>query len=287
LGEVSSRDELVEPQGDVLRPIADELRASIDLIKNYAATLRAPGGSRDEDALRRCLSLLIEANAELDELVDQVLGLSQAPVGAIGVEPRPIRLSPLFRTAIGRARTRSPRHRFRLDLPAHLPPVLGDARRLRQLLANLLDNAIKYSPDGGQITISAEAAGSEVVVRISDQGLGISAEDLDHLFEQFYRGRTAPGRHIGGDGLGLAICRGIVEAHGGRIWAESPAVGQPPGQMPGATFHFTVPVATVVRPTNRAVYRMVLGLLLIAGQLAAVVDVIDSHGRGPQTHVIE
>ena len=111
------------------------------------------------------------------------------------------------------------------------------------MLGNLLDTAIKYSPDGGPISVSAEAAGGEVVVRVSDQGLGVSAEELDALFERFYRGAAARARQIQGEGLGLAICKGIIAAHGGRIWAESPAPGRPAGAGPGTTILFTLPIA--------------------------------------------
>jgi signal transduction histidine kinase len=257
------------------------------LIKDYAATLLAPDAPRDEATLRRCLSVVVDASSELEDLLDQVLDLSKAAVGALEVQPRPVQLMPLVRTAIGRASMRTPRHTLRLELPAHLPPVLADARRLGQVLGNLLDNAIKYSPDGGQITLSAETTRGEVVIRVSDGGLGVSAPELGKLFEQFYRGPMARIREIPGDGLGLAICKGIIEAHGGRIWAESPAAGLPAGTGPGTTVHFTLPIAAAARPVARELHRLLIAVLLVMGQFAGVADVVDGDGLGAETQRIE
>ena len=287
LREVSSAKELIGPRGEFLGTVAHELRSTLGVIKDYAATLLAPDAPRDEATLRRCLSTVVDASSELEELLDQVLDLSKVAVGALDVQPRPVRLTPLVRTAIGRASMRTRRHRLRLDLPAHLPPVLADARRLGQVLGNLLDNAIKYSPDGGQITLSAEATGGEVIIRVSDAGLGVSAEELGRLFEQFYRGPGARTRHIPGDGLGLAICKGIVEAHGGRIWAESPARQRPAGAGPGTTVHFTLPIAATARRGARVLQHLLIAVLLVMGQFGAVADIADGDGLGAETQRLE
>ncbi|HEY3110185.1 MAG TPA: ATP-binding protein [Chloroflexota bacterium] len=233
---------------ELLGTVAHELRTPVGLIKEYAATLLAPDAPRDEETVRRCLFVVLEVSSELEELVERVRDLSKVSGGALSVAPRSMRLRPLVRTAIGRIRVRTAGHRLRLDVPAHLPRVLADPPRLRQVLGNLLENAIKYSPDGGQIRVSAEAAGGEVLVRVSDQGLGVSAEELGILFDRLYRGTAARARKIQGQGLGLAICKGIVEAHGGRIWAESPAPGRPAGAGPGTTILFTLPIAPGARP---------------------------------------
>jgi signal transduction histidine kinase len=287
LREVSSANELIGPRGEFLGTVAHELRSTLGVIKDYAATLLAPGAPRDEATLRRCLSVVVDASSELEELLDQVLDLSKVAVGALDVAPRPVRLTPLVRTAIGRASLRMPRHRLRVEVPASLPPVLADARRLGQVLSNLLDNAIKYSPDGGQITLSAEATGGEVIIRVSDDGLGVSVADLDKLFEQFYRGRRARTHQIPGDGLGLAICKGIVEAHGGRIWAESPARDLPAGAGPGTTVHFTLPIASTSRSGPRELHRLLIAVLLVMGQFGAVEDIADGDGLGVETQRLE
>jgi signal transduction histidine kinase len=147
--------------------------------------------------------------------------------------------------AVERIRVRGEAHRFASGVAASLPPVLADAHRVEQVLYNLLDNAIKYSPQGGRIAVEATVAGGEVVVSVVDEGLGIPADEIPALFERFHRGQTARARGIGGTGLGLAICKGIVEAHGGRIWAESPPTGN--GHARGTAVRFTLPVAAAAR----------------------------------------
>jgi two-component system sensor histidine kinase VicK len=114
---------------------------------------------------------------------------------------------------------------------------MADPRRIRQVLQNLLVNAIKYSPQGGKITVSCEVEPDEVIVSVADQGEGIPPEYLDKVFERFFQVDATATRRLGSSGLGLAIARGIVQAHGGRIWAES-TVGQ------GSVFRFALPLAS-------------------------------------------
>ena len=122
-----------------------------------------------------------------------------------------------------------------LDYPQDFPIVDADPQRIVQVLRNLLDNAVKYSPDGGLIIVRGEVHEEEVVISVADQGVGLAPEDLNRLFEKFFRVRSGLGHHVVGSGLGLPISRAIVESHGGRIWAES-QVGQ------GSTFYFTLPL---------------------------------------------
>jgi len=129
---------------------------------------------------------------------------------------------------------RTEAHYFVVDLPAELPLVLADSRRIRQVLQNLIGNAIKYSPRG-QITIACQVADHHVIVSVADQGEGIPARYLTKIFERFFQVDGATTRRVGGSGLGLAIARSIVEAHNGKIWAQSEA-----GQ--GSTFYFTLPL---------------------------------------------
>jgi two-component system phosphate regulon sensor histidine kinase PhoR len=119
-----------------------------------------------------------------------------------------------------------------VDLPSDLPPVLADEERIRQVVTNLVHNAIKFTPSGGEVTISAAAGEGEVIVSVRDTGVGIPANDLPRIFERFYKADHA--RSGGGTGLGLAIAKHIVQGHGGRIWAES-IEGR------GSTFYFSLP----------------------------------------------
>ena len=127
------------------------------------------------------------------------------------------------------------RHRFTTDVPAGLPAVEADPRRIRQLVDNLLTNAVKYSPEGTKVRIACLATDGAVQVSVKDQGRGIKQEDLEKIFDRFYRGEADASHTIGGAGLGLAICKTIVESHEGRIWAESE-----PGN--GSTFCFALPL---------------------------------------------
>jgi two-component system phosphate regulon sensor histidine kinase PhoR len=126
-----------------------------------------------------------------------------------------------------------------------IPDIAGDRRRLTEVLQNLLDNAIQYTPAGGQIMVSAGVDGEQVVFTVSDTGIGIPEADQPRIFERFYRVDVARSREVGGTGLGLAISKHLVEGHGGRIWVES-EVGH------GSQFHFTVPIFDIERAAPRS-----------------------------------
>jgi signal transduction histidine kinase len=126
-------------------------------------------------------------------------------------------------------------HHFLVDFPTPFPVVDADPDRIAQVLRNLLDNAVKYSPQGGLVTVRGEVRDAEVVISVADQGLGIAPEHMNRLFEKFFRIKSGLGRHVVGSGLGLPIAQTIVESHGGRIWAES-RMGE------GSTFFFTLPL---------------------------------------------
>jgi two-component system sensor histidine kinase VicK len=126
-------------------------------------------------------------------------------------------------------------HRFVLDFPSRPLWASIDAGRIEQTLRNLLGNAIKYSPEGGTITVQGSRRRDQVLIRVADQGIGIPPGDLEHIFERFYRVESEVTENVRGAGLGLSVCRGIVELHGGHIWVESqPGVG--------SDFYFTLPV---------------------------------------------
>jgi len=135
---------------------------------------------------------------------------------------------------VNRLRTQTSVHRFELAFPPDFPPVFADEERISQVLYNLLNNAVKYSPRGGTIRVGGQALDREVLVYVSDEGIGIPKEEQDHLFQRFYRVDSGLRRQTPGVGLGLYLSRAIIEAHGGRIWVESEA-----GK--GATFYFTLP----------------------------------------------
>ena len=241
--DISAEEEVDRLKDEFLSTVSHELRTPLGFIMGYGTTLLLPDAPDDRAETRRCVQVIVDASKELQELVDNLLDMAKIGAGSLDVMPDPVRLDGLVRSAVERIRIRGQAHRFHASLPRSLPPVRADAHRIEQVLYNLLDNAIKYSPDGGHVDVRARASDGEVVVSVVDEGLGIPADEMPTLFERFHRGKGARSRGIGGTGLGLAICRGIVVAHGGRIWAESPVADHRSGPPRGTAIRFTLPFA--------------------------------------------
>jgi len=174
--------------------------------------------------------------AEMDRLIEDLLDVTRIDAGRLPIEPEPHSAAALVAEAVELLRPVALERSQILEVSVaeNLPAVHADRSRVLQVLSNLVGNAVKFSPEGGRITLNCVAAGAEVRFSIADSGPGIPEEHLPRIFDRFWQAR-----HVrrGGAGLGLSIARGIVEAHGGRIWVESS-----PGA--GATFHFTLPRAT-------------------------------------------
>jgi two-component system, OmpR family, sensor histidine kinase KdpD len=182
------------------------------------------------------LKVVARATDRLEDLFDHLLDMSRIAEGALTVAPEPTRLAPLIDGVAGRLRGRSSDHPIAVAVSPALPPAMADRGRVRQVLGNLIDNAVKYSPNGGAIEIAALAEGDEIVVSVRDEGIGIPEEMLETIFDRFQRGRDPSVMKIRGVGLGLPICRGIVAAHGGRIWAER-------APERGTVVRFSLPIA--------------------------------------------
>lgn len=241
LRDISAEAEVDRLKEEFLSTVSHELRTPLGFIMGYATSLLLPDAAEDRATTRRCIQVIADASGELKELVDNLLDMTKIGAGSLEVRPAPTRLAPLVRSAVARIRIRGSQHEFAISVPASLPPINADAHRVEQVLYNLLDNAIKYSPDGGRIAVRASAGENDVQVSVLDEGVGIRGDELSSVFERFHRGSIARSRGIAGTGLGLAICRGIVEAHGGRVWAESPPVR--PGRARGTAIRFTMPIA--------------------------------------------
>ena len=162
--------------------------------------------------------------------------------GKIRLQPKAVDVNSLVREVVDRARASSDKHGLRVDLDQALPIINADPDRLIQVISNLISNAVKYSPDGGEVTVSTSAQDGQVHVAVKDQGVGIAPEFIDRLFGRYERFESNRTSQVVGTGLGLAISRQIIELHGGRIWAES-TVGM------GSTFQFTVPATPVGVPS--------------------------------------
>lgn len=235
LRDITHERETDAMKSQLLSTVSHELRTPLSSIKGFATTLLRQDVHWDEAAQRDFLRIIEEETDRLTEIIDNLLDMSQIEAGALRIDKAPTQLRTLIREVVDEMRMRTEAHWFVVDLPAELPRVLADPRRIRQVLHNLLENAVKYSK-GGQITIACEVEGENVITSVSDQGEGIPAHFLSKVFDRFFQIDGAPTRRVGGTGLGLSISRGIIEAHGGKIWVES-IVGQ------GSTFRFTLPLA--------------------------------------------
>ncbi|CAG0961287.1 two-component system, OmpR family, phosphate regulon sensor histidine kinase PhoR [Anaerolineae bacterium] len=221
-------------KSQLLSTVSHELRTPLASIKGFATTLLRQDVKWDDATQRDFLRIIEEESDRLTEIINNLLDMSQLEVGALRVEREPIQLRALIRDIVDEMRMRTEAHYFVTDLPAVLPRVHADSRRIRQVLRNLLENAIKYTK-GGQIAVMCEVENDHVLVSVSDQGDGIPPRYLSKIFERFFQVDGASTRRVGGSGLGLAISRGIIEAHGGKIWAENAAPH-------GSIFRFTLPL---------------------------------------------
>jgi PAS domain S-box-containing protein len=215
--------------------ISHELKTPVALIKGYAGTLRRPDAAWDPETLADGLAVIEEEADRLNALIDNLLDASRIQAGVFKLERSEVDLPRLAKKVVEGFRWQTVRHEFELDFPDDYPLALADEARIRQVLDNLVSNAIKYSPQGGLIRIGGWRDGSGVTIFVADQGIGIPAGEQGRLFDSFYRVDSGLRRQTKGTGLGLYLCKSIVDAHGGRIWLRSE-----PGQ--GATFFFTLPI---------------------------------------------
>jgi signal transduction histidine kinase len=238
IGEIQAQNALLQDKDqlktDFLATVAHEIRTPLTAIKgSLSLLLHDPGGFRDETRLE--FLVLAHQNVErLLRLINNYFSLARIETGQLVLDRQPVELGSFIRTAIARVQGMAQERGIQVvhHGPAGPVKVLADLDMLESVLVNLLDNAIKFSPERGVIQVNIEEAPQEVTVRVADRGAGIPPGDLPRVFERFYR-VAAPGVRVTGSGLGLHICKAILEEHGGRIWVES-QVGQ------GSTFSFTL-----------------------------------------------
>jgi two-component system sensor histidine kinase KdpD len=221
----------------LLSIVSHELRTPLATIKGHTSMLADHYRHVARGTLLEFLLDIEEETDKLTELISNLLEMSRIEAGVLQIRSQAIDLVEVVRSTIEAAQARVPGHPLRLETPGSALTVFADARRIQQILDNLLDNAAKHSEYGTPIVVRVQVVGNAARVSVEDQGRGIAPEHLDRVFEHFYQVRDYGGskQHGGGIGLGLAICRGLVEAHGGRIWVES-EVGS------GSTFYFTLPL---------------------------------------------
>ncbi|MFH1928463.1 MAG: GAF domain-containing sensor histidine kinase [Chloroflexota bacterium] len=222
-------------KAELVSILAHEMRTPLTSIKGYSTALLMEEAVFSAETQREFLEIIDEECDVLQDLIHDLLESSIIDAGLLRLDPQPVRLPSLVRSMIEDTSHRAQGIRFLIDFPESFPILDADPDRIVQVFRNLLDNALKYSPQGGLVVVRGELRESEVVISVADQGIGIAPEHLNRLFEKFFRVKSGLGRHVVGSGLGLPIARNIVESHGGLIWAES-QVGR------GSTFYFTLPL---------------------------------------------
>lgn len=226
--------EAAELKFDVVSMLSHEMRTPMASIKGYASALLLDDVDWDSEMRVEFLQT-IEAEADqLTILITELLESAAIDAGELRIDLEPVVVSQIANRVIDRISIQTDDHRFVLMFPADFPVIEADAQRIEQVLTNLIDNAVKYSPDGGLVVVRGEVQPGEAIISVVDQGIGIAPEDLNKLFERFFRASPDRRRRITGTGLGLPIADAIVRAHGGRIWAES-AIGS------GSTLSFALP----------------------------------------------
>ena len=212
--------------------VSHELRTPVALIKGYASTLRRDDAKWDRGIINDSLDVIEEEADRLSRMIDDLLDASRLQAGGLSLNRADVSIPILAERLAERFRTQSKKHTIVADFPEDCPVILADETRIEQVLSNLISNAIKYTADG-DIRINGLVRPEQIIICVSDQGPGIEARDLPHIFDRFYRSTNAV-KQTKGAGLGLYLARAIVEAHGGRIWVD-------PKPASGARICFSLP----------------------------------------------
>ena len=247
--DITERLEFEHRRDAFISAASHELRTPMTTIVGFSELLLSRNPS--EESRRKWLTRINTDSRRLTGIIDDLLNVTRIRSGKLTVQVDPVTLLPLVEEVVTGLRTTTTRHEFKAELPAKLPMVLADHDKLVQVFTNMVDNAVKYSPGGGDIVITGrhDRGGDRVVVSVVDQGVGIAAEDLPLLFNSFERIERPEIDSIGGTGLGLYVVKNLIELMGGEIWVESE-----PGA--GSVFSFSLPVyrkEPVAQPRQRSV----------------------------------
>jgi len=238
LHDISELRRLERARRDFVANVSHEFKTPLTAIQGFTETLLA-GAMEDSRHSTRFLEIIHDNSARLDRLTDDLLKLSRIEAGNLELEFRPVSVRQMIQPCLDTTHIKADAKQLSLeaDYDPDLPPVTGDLRSLQEILQNLLDNAVQYSTSGGHIMVKAVAQGEEIVLSVTDNGVGIPKAEQERIFERFYRVDPARSRELGGTGLGLSIAKHLAEAHGGRIQVES-ELGR------GSTFSVFLPRAS-------------------------------------------
>lgn len=253
LNDITPTKQVERLKDEFVSVVSHELRTPLTAIKGYTQhlvrrierrlrkTRSAQGGDSaavndlPENHDLRSLNIIQSQTEHLERLVSDLLDLSQVQWGQLQLRPEPFYLADLLVDMVHSVQSSAEQHTISLRIQASNTKVLADRARIAQVIGNILDNAVKYSPYGGQVMVRLQQQDEYYQVSISDQGLGVSPELFDHIFERFYRVHNTATQQLSGIGLGLYVAKAIIDRHGGRIWLSS-------NEGMGSTFHFTLPL---------------------------------------------
>ena len=241
--DITHQVEVDRLKSEFVATVSHELRTPMTAIKGYVDILLMGAAGPLTDQQRRFLETVKNNTERLNLLVGDLLDISRIEAGRVSLMPEAVDLAALLHDVVAEQKRRAAEEgrpmTFTAEIPDDLPLVYGDRERIRQIAENLVENAYRYTPEGGQVWVRAHQEGEVVQVDVQDTGIGIPPEEQPRVFERFYRGENSLVMASAGTGLGLAIVKTLVEMHGGRIWLESTGV---PGE--GSTFSFTLPIFT-------------------------------------------
>ena len=235
LRDIAERKKLDQLKDELIGLVSHELRSPLTVIIGAVNTVLSEEARLSPEETRQLLQDAAWESESLSHLVANLLELSRAQADRLLLHTEPISIKGVIQEAVKKIEQQFPKHRFMMDFPKQLPQVKADPLRVERILYNLLENAAKYSPQGSQIRVLAKREKDRLIIGVADQGAGISLHDQAKLFEPFQRLEDSRLKGVKGAGLGLLVCRRLVEAHGGRIWVESE-----PSR--GSTFSFTLPL---------------------------------------------
>jgi PAS domain S-box-containing protein len=231
---------LEEIKADFIATASHELRTPLAAVYGAAQTLLRHDFALDETGRERFVSLIADESERLGRIVNEILLANQLDAGRLELESEPFDAGDLVERVVEATRMHAPPSvALEVEAPETVPQVAADADKVRQVLVNLVENAIKYSPDGGRVEVGIEERDGFLRFHVRDEGLGVAPEDQERIFEKFYRADPQMTRGVGGTGLGLYICRELIDRMGGRIWAE-------PNGSKGSMFVFELPTAEVM-----------------------------------------
>ena len=227
-------EKLDQTKSEFLSIVSHEFRTALTGIQGFSELIR--DGGLEPDEVRAYGGYIFNDADRVNRLIGDMLDLDRMESGRMTMRTADVDINDIVMEALSRAVPSAATVEFKSDLDPRLPIVAGDRDRLIQVLSNLVNNAVKYSPEGGTVTLASRVDGRFALVSVTDTGIGIPQDEIGHVFERFRRVRSGAAQSIPGTGLGLTIVKQIVEMHGGKIWVES-AVGH------GSSFHFTIPLA--------------------------------------------